>query len=228
MKKIDPESILFIIPTLNEQWGLGPTIREINYYLPEAQILVVDARSTDSTTDVARSFGAKVIFQKNLGKGDAIATAIEFCKDKKFEYFALIDADFTYPAIYFYRMLNMLKKNSQIGMMCGNRCGAKVQFSDAFNKFQIGNKILSSLHNFLNGVTLEDPLTGLRLIRWEIVKDWKPKSKGFDIEVELNHFVKKNGFSIIEIPIDYRTRIGKKKLGLRHGLTILKRIILQI
>ena len=52
--------------------------------------------------------------------------------------------------------------------------------------------------------------------------------KGFDIEVELNHFVKKNGFSIIEIPIDYRTRIGKKKLGIRHGFIILKRIILDI
>ena len=105
---------------------------------------------------------------------------------------------------------------------------AKIQFGDAFNKFQIGNKILSYLHNFLNGVTLEDPLTGLRVVRWEILKGWNPKSKGFGIEVELSHFVKKNGFNIIEIPIDYRTRIGKKKLGIRHGLTILKRIFLQI
>ena len=228
MKSIDPKSIIVVIPTLNEEWGLGPTIKEINHYLPEVQILVVDARSTDSTTDVANSLGAKVILQKSLGKGDAIATAIDFCKDKKFEYFAFIDADFTYPALYFDKMLNMLDKNPKFGMICGNRCKAKVQFGDAFNKFQIGNKILSYLHNFLNGVTLEDPLTGLRVVRWEIVKGWNPKSKGFGIEVELNHFVKKNGFNIIEIPIDYRTRIGKKKLGIRHGLTILKRIFLQI
>ena len=110
-------------------------------------------------------------------------------------------------------MLNMLEKNPEAGMICGNRSRAKVQFSDTFNKFQFGNKIFSKIHNLLNGVDLEDPLTGLRIIRWSIIKDWKPKSKGFDIEVELNHHIKKSEY---------------EKLGIRHGFTILKRIILQI
>ena len=226
--KKNPPSVLVIIPTLNEEWGLDPTIKEIKHYLQKTSILVVDGRSIDSTIKVAKSLGAKVILQKGSGKGDAIAIAIQNCKEQKVEYLALIDADFTYPAVYFDRMLEILIKNPQVGMLCGNRLKAKVQFGDTFNKFQIGNKILSNLHNFLNGVNLEDPLTGLRVIRWSIIKDWKPKSKGFDIEVELNHFIKKSGFNIVEIPIDYRTRIGKKKLGIRHGLTILKRIILQI
>ena len=30
---------------------------------------------------------------------------------------------------------------------------------------------------------------------------------------------------IIEIPVDYRVRLGKKKLGLKHGFSILLRII---
>jgi len=29
----------------------------------------------------------------------------------------------------------------------------------------------------------------------------------------------------VEIPIDYRSRLGEKKLKLRHGFTILRRII---
>jgi glycosyltransferase involved in cell wall biosynthesis len=227
-RNIDPKSILVIIPTLNEEWGLAPTIMEINNYLQKSSILVVDGRSTDSTIKVATSLGAEVIFQKGSGKGDAIATALEKCREKELEYLVLIDADFTYPAVYFDRMLELLLKNPQIGMVCGNRFKAKVQFGDIFNKFQVGNKILSYFHTLLNGVNLEDPLTGLRIVRWSIVKDWKPKSKGFDIEVELNHFVKKSGFDTVEIPIDYRSRIGKKKLGIRHGLTILKRMILQI
>jgi len=33
------------------------------------------------------------------------------------------------------------------------------------------------------------------------------------------------GYDIIEIPIEYRPRLGAKKLGFRHGLEILKRII---
>ena len=72
-----------------------------------------------------------------------------------------------------------------------------------------------------------DPLTGLRVIRWDIIKKWRPKSKGFDIEVELNHFIEKQGYNIIEIPIGLRPRLGEKKLNILDGLTILKRIIIE-
>ena len=61
---IDLKSILIVIPTLNEEWGLGPTIKEINHYLNGIQILVVDAQSTDSTIEIANSLGVEIIFQK--------------------------------------------------------------------------------------------------------------------------------------------------------------------
>ncbi|MHA2323981.1 MAG: glycosyltransferase family 2 protein [Promethearchaeota archaeon] len=226
--RTDPQPIAVLIPTLNEEWGLGPTIKEINHYLKESLILVVDGRSTDSTTEVAKSLGVTVIFQKGLGKGDAIATAIEQFKGAKLEYLVIIDADFTYPAVYFDRMVEILEENPEVGMVCGNRFKAKLEFGDLSNKFRFGNKMLSIVHRLLNGVHMNDPLTGLRVVRWSILKDWVPKSKGFDIEVELNHLVGKSGFSIVEMPIDYRSRIGKKKLGIRHGFIILKRIILDI
>ncbi len=91
----------------------------------------------------------------------------------------------------------------------------------------LGNRILAFTHNLLNGVKLRDPLTGLRVVRWEIVKDWRPKSQGFDVEVELNHLIEQKGFEIVEIPIYYRPRLGEKKLQPKHGFAILKRIILE-
>lgn len=87
--------------------------------------------------------------------------------------------------------------------------------------------MLAFIHNVLNGVHLHDPLTGLRVVRWEILKDWKQRAKGFDAEVELNHHVKRKGYNIVEIPIYYRQRFGKRKLQIRHGLSILKRILLE-
>ena len=48
------------------------------------------------------------------------------------------------------------------------------------------------LHRFLLesqsefGFQLNDPLTGLRVIRNDLLNDWQPKSKGFGIETELN------------------------------------------
>jgi len=91
--------------------------------------------------------------------------------------------------------------------------------------FFLGNKILASFHNFFNGVHLDDPLSGLRVIRWDILRNWRPKSLGFDIEVELNHFIESQRLKIVEVPIELRPRLGEKKLNIFDGLLILKRII---
>jgi dolichol-phosphate mannosyltransferase len=80
----------------------------------------------------------------------------------------------------------------------------------------------------LNGVSLVDPLTGLRVVRAEILRDWQVQSKGFDIEVELNHLVERKGFNILEIPIEYRVRLGEKKLGIHNGGEIFKRMFLEL
>jgi len=53
------------------------------------------------------------------------------------------------------------------------------------------------------------------------------KSKGFEIEVELNHLVERRGFKIREIPISHIARLGEKKLKVSHGFTTLKRISLE-
>lgn len=34
---------------------------------------------------------------------------------------------------------------------------------------------------------------GLRVVCWEVLRGWKLKSKGFDLEVELNHYVERKG-----------------------------------
>lgn len=89
------------------------------------------------------------------------------------------------------------------------------------------NRLLAFTHNMLNGVAMHDPLTGLRVIRAEVLRGRLVKSKGFDVEVELNHHVERRGYTIAEIRIRYRQRLGEKKLKIKHGTTILKRIMLE-
>ena len=74
---------------------------------------------------------------------------------------------------------------------------------------------------------MRDPLSGLRVVRYDLLKDWTPKAEGFDIEAELNHHIVNCGYSIREIPIGYRIRVGVKKLRRRDGLAILHRILSQ-
>jgi glycosyltransferase involved in cell wall biosynthesis len=211
---------------LNEEEGIGPTLLELNKTLRNPRILVVDGRSTDRTVEIAKSMGADVVLQDGLGKGDAIAKAIKH-SNLTVDYAVITDADYTYPAEHVPKMIQILEKNPDVGMVCGNRFSGYLDLKGLNGFFYLGNRLIGFTQNLLNGVWLADPLTGLRALRAEILRHWKVKSKGFDVEVELNHHVKLEGFSIVEIPIEYRERLGEKKLGVRHGAEIFKRIMLE-
>ena len=219
---------LVLIAALNEEKAIGPTLVELSLSLNRFTCLVIDGQSYDRTVDVAKSNMVEVVFQNGLGKGDAIATGLEYAKttDIKYEYVAMIDADCTYPAKYFPAMIKILDENHDVGMVCGNRFD-RLESKAMPSQFFLGNRILAFTHKLMNGVKLRDPLTGLRVIRREVMNNWVPRSKGFDIEVELNNLVKKKGYGVVEIPIEYRRRIGEKKLKPIHGFRILKRIMLQ-
>lgn len=218
-------STLVLMAALNEEEGIGLTISELKQYFDNSYFLVVDGNSEDQTVHVAKSFGADVIFQGGKGKGDAIDAAIRHIRETRFDYVILTDADYTYPALYVPEMIGVLNENPKVGMVCGNRFNSHLPCISGGGMFYFGNRVLAFAHNLMNGVELSDPLTGLRVVRWELLKDWKPRSNGFDIEVELNHHIERQGYGIVEVDIPYRARVGEKKLKVRHGLSILKRII---
>lgn len=213
-----------ILPALNEEFGIAFTIAELKQYLGNPKILVVDGKSEDKTVDIARSLGAEVVFQEGSGKGNALKRALKNLMPDA-NYVIITDADYTYPAQFIPEMIKILDENPNVGMVCGNRFNSIFRL-DVMNKaFFLGNKLITIAHMMLNGVSLSDPLTGLRVIRADALKRWIPISEDFDIEVELNNYIKKSGLEIIEIPIFYRPRIGEKKLKMRHGVDILKRIL---
>ena len=212
------------IAALNEEEGVGATVSELLENINLQRILVIDGHSIDRTVEVAKDHGAEIVFQDRKGKGDALAKAVEKMNENV-EYVIITDADFTYPALYVPEMINILEEWPEVGMVCGNRFSKRAEGKAFQGRFLFGNKVLAFAHSLLNGVDLQDPLTGLRVIRADILRNWDIKSKGFDIEVELNHQVSKQGFKILEVPIEYRERLGEKKLKMKHGFSILKRII---
>jgi glycosyltransferase involved in cell wall biosynthesis len=222
--KQSTSSIQLVIAALNEEQGIGLTMAEMKDTLGDIPTLVIDGKSTDKTVESAKNMGANVLTQDGNGKGDALAKALEHL-DPNANYVILTDADYTYPAEYVPDMIKILDENPQVGMVCGNRFNGNVDKKALYRIFHIGNRLLAFAHKTLNGVALQDPLTGLRVIRTDVLREWNIESKGFDIEVELNNFVQKQGYTTQEILINYRTRLGKKKLKARHGFTILKRIL---
>jgi len=222
-------SLLVLIAALNEEEGIGHTLAELKEVLKEREpmFLVVDGNSVDRTVEVAKEMGAGILFQEGSGKTDAVAKGIS-CIDTDVENVVLIDADFTYPATHIPRMIRILEESPDVGMVTGNRFHPDFDLKEAIsNVFYFGNRFLAFSHRILNGIALSDPLTGLRVVRWKILKNWVPRSSGFGVEAEMNYYVEKKGYDIVEMPIPYRPRLGEKKLKLRDGLKIFRRMIIE-
>lgn len=224
-KTINNSAVSVVVATLNEEEGVGPTLEELQKVLNDPHLIVVDGNSVDRTVEIAKNMGANVLLQDGKGKGQAMSQGIKALSSDA-RYVVFTDADFTYPAEFVPKMIEVLEHSPDVGMVIGNRFNGEHNFDESVkHPFYIGNRLLAFAQHLVNGIRLDDPLSGLRVVRSQILKEWKIKSKGFDVEAEMNFHVEHKGYKIAEIPIAYRPRLGEKKLKLRHGFAILKRIL---
>ena len=206
--------LTIVIPTLNEEEAIGKVIDEIleQGFEPE-QILVVDGYSTDRTVEIARSKGVRVVYQKGRGKADAIRTAVEYVDTP---YMLVMDGDYTYPAKHIRELLEKIHYEGHDEVI-----GARVKGRENIplvNRF--GNRVLTLFFNLLFGTHLTDVLSGMYILRTESVRTALFESKGFSIESEIAAHIVSSGGSIAEHPIEYRRRLGRKKLRVVDGVRI--------
>ena len=167
----EPESIFgeghqsrvsVVIATLNEEEGIGPTISELQEVLDNPYLVVVDGNSVDRTIEIAKNMGADVLLQEGKGKGDAMFQGFQNLSSKV-PYVVFTDADYTYPAEYVPKMVEILEQNPDVGMVIGNRFkGEHNDSKSVANPFYLGNKMFAFAQVVMNGVNLGDPLSGLR------------------------------------------------------------------
>ena len=84
--------ITVIIPCLNEEQGIESVLRRMPDFVDE--VIVVDNGSTDRTSDVAQSFGAKVIRENVRGYGRGYKTGFASATG---DMIITLDGDHSYP-----------------------------------------------------------------------------------------------------------------------------------
>ena len=224
------DGTIMIVPAYNEASGVGRVIEDLRRNFTK-NILVVVRSSADGKGDgtemMARNGGAEVINQVGHGKGDAINLALRYISERypTIRFIGMIDADCTYSSTELGAMRTYMLSNPSIGMVVGVRRNFRNNGAVSII-FAAGNRLLAGIHQRLNSISLADPLSGLRLINFDAIRNWSPQAKGFDVEVELNHYVASvKKMEIAEVPVEYRERVGDKKLGVLHGVQILARMI---
>ncbi len=215
----DLSDFTIVIPTLNEEDSIGAVIDEIlSLGLKKEDILLVDGGSTDNTLKIAESRGVKVIMQEGSGKADAIKSAL---KQIKTRYAVFMDGDYTYPAKHIIDLLKVAKCGGYDEVIGSRQWGR--ENIPIVNR--LGNWMLNKLFSLLFNFSIKDVLSGMYVIDTLTVGESVIEMKGFSIESEIAAHVISTTGKITEIPINYRKRIGKKKLKLRHGLSIARDMI---
>jgi hypothetical protein len=204
--------ITVVLPTLNEAEALPKVVDELRaagYH----KILVVDGGSTDGTLDKAKELGVAAVMQIGKGKGMALRTALMYVDTP---YVAVMDADYSYPPAELSKLLPYLR---HYDIVLGARQGPMPFI------YKLGNKALAWLFRLLFGADITDPLTGMYAARTDVLREAALEARNFDIEVDILAKAMANGARVAEVPIQYRQRIGKKKLKPWHGASIASKMI---
>jgi dolichol-phosphate mannosyltransferase len=232
-----PVSVAIIIPTLNEEQGIGEVIREIHRTLDEYRlhvsdinnkvivpirpgIVVVDGGSTDNTVSVVKEKGEVIVRQRGRGYGHALITGFKYAIEAfDPEVLVMMDADGTYDAADIPRLL-MPILGDELDLVLGCRFDRMDHGAMTWTN-SVGNKILSWFARHFLGVHVCDSQCGLRALTPDLVEIFNGQAKGMSFATEMLADAEQAGARIGEVSIVYRPRIGTTKLSpLRDGVKI--------
>jgi len=195
------KTIAVVIPCLNEEKTIGKVISDFRNELPEADIFVIDNGSTDGTASKALEAGAKVISEKQPGKGYAMRKAF---RSIEADIYVMVDGDDTYPADRVKALIAPVLDDTA-DIVVGSRLSKDSESEFRFRN-KIGNMFFRWSINTLFKADLSDVLSGYRAMNRSFVKRMQILARGFEIETEMTIMALNRGFRIMEIPVLLRSR----------------------
>lgn len=212
-------SLSVIIPAFNEQATIEAVLDVLQAVPVVTQIIVVDDCSTDGTgplLDQRKREDSRltvVHHDRNRGKGASIVTGLRYAVG---DAVVVQDADLEYDPRQLTDLLARLEAGADV--VYGSRFRGSIQGMRLPNL--VANKILTLLANALFRANITDEATCYKMFRRPVLADLPLRARRFDFCPEVTAKVRKRGYRIHEVPIDYRARTAAegKKIGWTDGL----------
>lgn len=215
--------VLIVLPTYNERENLRTIVRRIRSAVPSADLLIADDASPDGTGDIADELAATdpcIIVEHRaakLGLGVAYLEAFEWGLARGYDLFVEIDADGSHPPETLPEMIAMISTAPEVGLVIGSRWvrgGRVVNWPRRREVLSRGGNLYARLalglptHDVTGGFRVFNA-TALRAIALSDVT-----ARGYFFQVEMTLRVHDAGFSIAEVPIEFREReYGESKMS---------------
>ena len=201
------QSITVIIPCLNEEQGVARILRAMPEFVDE--VIVVDNDSTDRTSEVAASLGAKVIREAVRGYGRAYKRGFASAES---DLIITLDGDHSYPVDAISYLIEAFL-HLDVDFLNASRFPVRDSRAMSF-KHKFGNLVQSLVMSVLFFRWVRDSQSGMWVFRRSILKEMKLESDGmaFSEEIKIEALLDSR-IRFGEISILYSSRLGETKLN---------------
>jgi len=204
--------IRVIIPAFNEQNAVGLVIDEIPKDLI-SEIIIVDNGSTDDTFEQAKSRGATTLKEPKRGYGNACLKGMTHIASSKTQpdVVVFLDGDHSdYPE----QMQALIQPilDDKADMVIGSRALGQKEKGSMTIQQVFGNWLATRLIKLLYGVKYTD-LGPFRAIKYAslLTIDMEDRTYGWTVEMQLK--AARLNLRTVDVPVDYRQRIGVSKVS---------------
>lgn len=210
-----------VMPCLNEEKTIGLCVKKcfdtLKKYDIRGEVVVCDNGSRDNSVTVARELGARVIFEKKRGYGNACIKGLNSGRGK---YLLKLDADGSYNPGEAAKFLKFLRKGYQY--VIGSRYKGRILHKAMpWSHKYIGNPILTLSANIFCKVGISDICSGMKAFErnaWRLANCSAP---GMEFGPETTIKARQAGLTVAEVPITYHPDERERKSNLnqwRDGL----------
>jgi glycosyltransferase involved in cell wall biosynthesis len=205
------KTVSVVFPAFNEEGNIRPAVND--FFIPAVvdEIVVVDNNSRDRTADEVRQTSARLVSETKQGYGHALQRGL---REATGDIVILAEPDGTFIGR---DVLKLLAYADDFDMVCGTRTTRELVWERANMGWflRLGNWTVAKMLQFLyGGPSLSDCGCTLRLMHraaLERIRD--------DLTVGGSHFLPemvilslKKGLKVIEVPVNYRGRVGESKI----------------
>ena len=199
--------IAVVIPALDEEEAIGAVIREIPPVVHE--VIVVDNGSRDGTAEAARAAGATVVSEPRRGYGHACLAGIAAAGAA--DVLVFLDGDHSdYPAQLVEVVAPILEGRADL--VIGSRSRGRREAGAHPWHAVVGTRACVGLMNLLAGSKATD-LGPFRAITAEALRRLDMRDRNYGWTVEMQVKAARQGLRVVEVPVDYRPRIGRSKVS---------------
>jgi glycosyltransferase involved in cell wall biosynthesis len=197
-----------VIPALNEEQSIGAVLDEIPREHADV-VIVVDNGSADRTAVEAAAHGAVVLREERRGYGAACLKGIAHTGDDT-DVIVILDADHSdYPQ----DLPDILQpiREDRADLVIGSRTLGRAEKGALPWNQRWGNMLAVLLMRVFYGHRFTD-MGPFRAIRRQHLLRYGMEDLTFGWNVEMQAKAVMTGSRIVEVPVRYRTRIGKSKI----------------